>query len=327
MRIIINMIGVGAGNNGGSHTLIQSANTLQKLGMDVKIIDYSSPKYTWNKIEVPYIKVKNVNDINGDIIIATGFNSISTTNKSKIKNKIHWIRGWEVWASPEEKLVKTIRESKCKKVVNSICLQRKLLQYNIKSKIIRPGHDFSDFFPLNIRNNNKIIIGGLYNEGKKREKKRTEWIPKVYDILKKQHYNVELYMFGSDGHPKFYTDKYFKNPDIKTKNEIYNKVDIWLAPSELEGLHITPAEAMLTNCCVVGTNAEMSGSEDYLFHTKTGMVSQNTFYSFICNIEILMKNELLRKSLGEEGRTKILSLGDREENMKKFINLIEKMIS
>lgn len=324
MKIIVNMIGVGAGNNGGSHSLIQSANTLKDLGQDVIIIDGGPSKYTWDKIKVPYIKVKDVNDVTGDVIIATGTNSINSTNKSKIQKKYNWIRGWEIWNVPENRLVNILKESKCKKIVNSICLQKKLKSFKIDSTIIRPGHNFNEIYPLNIRDNNnkRIIIGGLYNEGTKRAKKRTNWIFEAYDILKKK-YEIELYMFGSDGVPKHNVDKYFKSPDIKTKNEIYNKIDIWLSPSELEGLHITPAEAMLTECAIVGNNSEMSGTEDYLIDHETGLISENNFKSFLSNIELLINHKTMRKEFGKAGREKVMSLDNRQENMKKLIKLLK----
>lgn len=323
MKIIINLIGVGAGNNGGSHTLIQSANTLQSLGEEVIIIDNSPPKYDWNKIKVPYIKVRDVNDISGDVIIATGTGSVNSTMKSRIKNKIHWIRGFETWNIPEPNLIKLLKDSNTIKVVNSICLQRKLEKYKIKSEIIRPGHTFENFSNLNLRSNDKIILGGLYNQGNKRSKKRTNWIFDCYNFLKKKHNDIkiELWMYGSDGTPngKNFVTQYSINPTMLEKNIIYNKIHIWLSTSELEGLHIPPAESMLTECVVVGNNSEMSGTEDYLIDNVTGLVSDNNFNSFLSNVDFLITNKKTRVILGKNGEEKIKSMGDRKENMQKFI--------
>jgi hypothetical protein len=316
-------MGVGAGNNGGTHTLIQSANTLKKLGQEVVIIDSGSSKYTWDEILVPYLKINDVNDVKGDVIIATGSYSVLSTNNSKIKKKYWWIRGWETWKYPEKTLVEMLNVTHCKKIVNSICLEKKLKQYKIESNIIRPGHDFDKIFPLNIRkDNNKVILGGLYNQGTKRSHKRTSWIFETFKILREK-YPIELYMFGSDGTPETSPTKFFKNPNIQEKNEIYNKIDIWLSPSELEGLHIAPAEAMLTECCVVGNNSKLSGTEDYLIDDYTGLVSNNDFYSFVVNVEILIKHKILRNNLAVQGRKKILELGDRKENMIKLIELLK----
>ena len=39
MRITFNLINCGLGNNGGTQTIVRSANTLRELGHDVFIID------------------------------------------------------------------------------------------------------------------------------------------------------------------------------------------------------------------------------------------------------------------------------------------------
>jgi hypothetical protein len=111
------------------------------------------------------------------------------------------------------------------------------------------------------------------------------------------------------------------------KNKLYNEIDIWLAPTELEGLHIPPQEIMLTEGCVLGTNAGMSGTQDYLENNKTGSVSNNTFTNFLEKTHELIKNKELRIKLGIEGRKKIIELGNREDNMKKMLELFNEIIN
>jgi glycosyltransferase involved in cell wall biosynthesis len=328
VKIVFNLCGVGTGDNGGSKTLIESANTLHDIGQEVVIVDSSSSKYTWGEIKVEYIKVKDINSVSGDVIIATGIGSLSTTNNSKIKNKYHWIRGHETWNMSEKDLMNKIKESSTKKLVNSICLQSKLKQFGIKSEIIRPGHDFNKIYPIPSKiYKTRVTLGGLYNEGLKRSSKRTNWIFDSFNILRKKYEDsLELWMFGTESRPKYYDSCYSQNPNDEMKNYIYNNIDIWLSPSELEGLHIPPAEAMLAEKTVVGTTAHMSGTQDYLIDHETGLVSNNSFNSFLVDIEILINNEVLRKELGKKGREKILSLGDRKENMTKLVKLFEKEI-
>jgi glycosyltransferase involved in cell wall biosynthesis len=322
MKIIFNLLNTGAGNNGGTLTLFKSANTLTDLGHDVIIVDNGKNKHTWVKLKCEFITIKNILQIpQADAIIASSFRSVDSTNKCKIDNKFHWIRGWETWKDSETTLVKILKESKTKKIVNSICLQNKLKSFNIDSTIIRPGYDFDEIYPLDIvKNNNEIIIGGLFNSGAKRATKRTEWIFEAYTRLKKIH-NIKLYMFGTDGFPKTHVDFYLRNPGVKEKNKIYNLIDIWCSPSELEGLHIAPAEAMLAQCAVVGNKSELAGTQDYL-QNDTGLVSNNNLKDFIKCIQKLILDQSLRLEFGKRGREKILSLGNREENMKKFIGVL-----
>jgi len=86
-----------------------------------------------------------------------------------------------------------------------------------------------------------------------------------------------------------------------------------------------PAEAMLTECSVVGSNAELSGMQDYLFDGKTGLVSKDTVNDFINEVETLYLNRDIRLELGKNARKQILDLGDRYTNMKKFIELLESL--
>ena len=86
-----------------------------------------------------------------------------------------------------------------------------------------------------------------------------------------------------------------------------------------------PQEAMLTGCPVVGTNAELSGMEDYLKHNLNGLVSNNDFYNFLVNITTLIIDKKLRLRLSSNCRKSIIELGDRTFNMKKMIIHFERV--
>lgn len=326
MKIIFNLFNTGLGNNGGSHTLVKSANALVDLGHEVIIVDSTSNCYSWTPFKFRHFVVKSLNEFpDGDVIIATGIGSVKTTNECKIARKFMWIRGWETWNLPENEIVKILKQSPCNKLVNGICLQKKLESFGINSTIVRPGYDFDELSPLNFRqHNDALVIGGLFNSGKKREKKRTEWIFEVFNKLKSdvKCKKIELWMMSSEGRTNNATVT-MCNPMLRDKNFLYNKVDIWLATSELEGLHIAPAEAMITECCVVGTNAPMSGTQDYLIDRETGLVSNNDFTSFYNTVENAIFDDNIRKTLGKNARQKILQMGDRSTNMSYLIQLLE----
>jgi glycosyltransferase involved in cell wall biosynthesis len=129
-------------------------------------------------------------------------------------------------------------------------------------------------------------------------------------------------MYGSDNIPNLVT-YYKKDANRDEKNYIYNNVSIWLSPSELEGLHMPPAEAGLTECCVVGSEAEMSGTQDYLAHNVTGLVSKDDLDSFIKMVIYALENKEVRHNLGGNLRTKIVSLGSRKDNMYKLLELMK----
>jgi len=327
LRIVFNLLNTGLGNNGGSLTLIKSANMLKKMGHDVIVVDGGKNKNTWVPLIAPHLIISGYKDIpQSDVIIATGIKSVDSTNKSNIDKKFFWIRGYEKWVYPEDILIQVTKESSTKKIVNSICLQNKFKQFGIESELIRPGYDFNEFYPLNIRKKNKkIVLGGLYSSGKKRECKRSEWIIKAYKQLLTMDYDVLLYMYGSDGTPREYdVNFYAQNPANNMKNTLYNTCDIWLAPTKYgEGLHLPPAEAGLGECSCVGTDNDLNGL-DYLIHNKTGLLSKDNFQDFLFKIIDLIKDKDLRIELGKNLRQEVMSYGSREENMKRMIELFEK---
>ncbi len=328
MKITFNLMNVGLGPNGGSLTLIKSANTLQELGHDVTIIDTGTNQNSWVPLVTPHMKIRNEKDIpNADVIIATGVRSWEPTINlpNRCGKKYTWTRGYETWNFPERKIVSILRNQNLNVIVNSICLRIKLLSHNIESHIIRPGNDFDELYPLDIRNYDKIIIGGLFNKGSKRKTKRVEWIFEAVKELKNKHPGIELWMFGSDGYPNNpIVDKYWKDPPVEIKNEIYNQCNIWLFPSSLEGLSIVCQEAMLTKCCIIATDAPMSGTQDYMVPGKTGIVTANNLKSFIKRILLIANDRNRLYDYGKHGRKTILNLGDRTSNMKQLISHLRK---
>lgn len=329
MKVIFDLRKTGLGNNGGSSTLIKSGNALVDLGVDVVFADGGKNQHTWTKLKAEHIIVKNNKLPKADFIIATGYKSVATTVKSPDSAgiKCHYLRGWETWQGSEQWIVNTILKAPTVKFVNGLCLQDKLKQYNHKSYLVRPGYDFGELFPKNVRKNNeKIVIGGLNKQGKHVNTKRTMWILDSIKELKKKYgkNKIELLMFGMDAKPNG-VDNYIKNPSMDVKNNLYNYCDIWLAPTMLEGLHMPPAEAMMTECPVVGTNAEMNGMKDYLIDKKTGFVSENNFKSFLSCIDKLVSDKEIRLLYGVNARKRVLEIGDRKENMNKFIKLLKRL--
>ena len=324
MKILFNAIGCGIGNNGGSLTIVNSANALVDLGHDVYIIDAGANQHTWTKLKCKHLKVSDINKIpKADVAITTGFNTCKRTLQFPAKIKVMWLRGWETWKISEENIINNLLPLPLIKVVNGIGLQEKLKQHGHESYLIRPGHTFEDFSLKNIKKNN-IVLGGLYHS--KHSTKRHEWCINTYVTLKKKYPNLKLHMFGVTNTSNPNIDKYLQNPSKEEKNNFYNRVDIWLSPSILEGLHITPAEAMLCETPVITTNTLLAGTKDYVINGETGLISKNNIKSFINQTEVLIKNKELRIEMGIKARKKIIELGSRHDNMKLMVELFEGLI-
>ena len=330
MKIIFDLRNVGLGNNGGSSTLVNSANVLSSLGNDVCVISSGGNYHTWTELKVPHLRVNNVKQIpDADFIIATGYKSVKATLNAPLRcgKKLHWIRGWETWQMTEQEIVNRILNVPTIKIVNSIGLQKKLKFYNCKSYIVRPGYDTDKLFPMGIRENNEdIIIGGLYNTNRSNQVKRTGWVWETTFKLRSIRKNLKLWLFGDHKKPNgFLFEHYVRRPTMEEKNEFYNHINIWLAPTALEGLHMPPAEAMLTGCPVIGTNSKMNGMQEYLIHMKTGIVTENKLSDFIEKTKGLMDNRELQIELGKNAREEILKIGSRRENMEQMIKFLKEL--
>jgi len=326
MKIIFDAMNCGLGNNGGSLTVIKSANALVNLGHDVTIVDTGKNQHTWTQLEAKHLIVKSVDEVPiADIVIATGYHTVKTTLEmpEHCGLKAHWMRGWELWQMSEDEIIEKVLDVPTVKFVNSICLKDKLLEHGFDSYIVRPGYDFDELYNKDMVDDN-IWLGGLYNT--RHKTKRTDWVIDSARILREQYGNVRLVMFGVNKNPNIEDiDFYLEQPKYSRKNVLYNIADIWLSATELEGLHIVAAEAMLTKCPVVGTDTPMSGMQDYLIDNETGLVSRNNFNSFVECVETLMLDIEKRKEFGKNAREKVLSLGSREDNMKKFVELMESL--
>lgn len=331
MKILFDTHGCPLGNNGGSSTIVKSANTLVDLGHEVTIVASAPNQHEWTPLKAKYNIYHDTEKVPcADAVIATGFVTARHVSllPEKCGKKFHWIRAWETWQiGSDSEIKKSVLEMPTTKLVNSGQLMVKLQSLGYSSKIVRPGYDYNDLFPTNERaTNQNIIIGGLYRAGFHGTRKRTDWVFGTVNALRKKGYKILLWMFGADivkNGNGVGIDKYFFKPPPESKNFFYNKVDIWLAPTKSEGLHMPAAEAMLAECPVVGTEAPLSGMSDYLRHKKTGLVAKDGLESFIKNVERLIKDQELRLRLGKAGRCKVLELGTRARNMERLVGILE----
>jgi len=332
MRIIFDLRNVGLGLNGGSLTLIKSGNTLHDMGHEVYFIDGGKNQNTWEKLKPRHKIVRVDRHIpNADVIIATGYKSIRPviTAPKRCGMKAIWIRAWETWQMSVNQIVRSILKAPVLKMVNSICLHNELLRHgDYPSYIIRPGYDFDQLFPRSIRQFNKVpIIGGLYRTGIHGQRKRTEWLFKTVNTLRESGVEFKFWLMGSENQPNNpQIDRYLQQPSMEEKNDFYNYVNIWLSPSMSEGLHLPPAEVGLTGCPSVGTIAPLSGTQDYLIHKKTGIVTANNLKSFIDGVDTMIHNPNLQRQYGLNMMDRLHEIGDRKTNMQKMVDLFNRKL-
>lgn len=328
MRIIFDLRKVGLGHNGGSLTLIKSGNALHDLGHEVTFIDSGRNQNKWVKLKPQHIIVRKDKQIpDADAIIATGYKSVGpvVNAPSRCGLKAIWIRAWETWQMSEEQIVKRVLKQPIVKMVNSICLHNQLLKYECGSYIVRPGYDFEQLYPRSIRQFNPIpIIGGLYRAGIHGNRKRTQWLFQTVNALRANGDKFKFWLMGSEQKPNDpQIDRYLRQPTMEQKNDFFNYIDIWMAPTMSEGLHLVPAEAGLTGCPTVATCAPLSGMADYIFHGQTGFVTANDLKSFIDGVDIMLNNPGMRQRFNQGIINRLCEMGDRAKNMTKMVRILK----
>lgn len=290
MKIVFNALRSGLGNNGGTKTLLRSAEVLKHLGHDVCVVARVN-RYTWHN---PFVKILP-KVVEGDAIIAASDLDICHEQK----NTHYWIRSWGLWNSSEKKLLEKCRSVKM--IANSTWLQRHLQKNNIPCDLCYAGYE-KQMFDLDVRRDyNKArtipIVGFLHSE---RETKRSLLAKKI--ITEANAIPLPLFHDGSMNSLLY---------------NIYMGTSCWLSTSTLEGFHNPPFEAALFDSHVVVLQSPMCGTQDYAIEeTATICHSAGDCISAFKNINY-KKNAAMRDLI----KTKIKS---REENMTTFVNLIRK---
>lgn len=86
---------------------------------------------------------------------------------------------------------------------------------------------------------------------------------------------------------------------------LYNRYPVFVLPSHYEGNPKTLLEAMACGKAVLGTNVE--GISSVITHGKTGLLCEPDSNDMRQNIDILMKDPALRKTLGQAARRQIIN--------------------
>ncbi len=299
MKIVFNLQSVGLGNNGGSRTLIKCAETLQELGHEVTLW-CSANNYKWSKIKVPIASRMP----SCDVIVATGYSSVPTTVAAKVKRKFYYIRGFELWRAPESELIRSYKSLNC--IVNSEWLQSYMHSKGISANLVYPGIDF-DIFGKDT-NNKENILGGIYS--KKHATKRHE------DVIKTgKRLGYQVLLLNRD----------ISNPTPAALRDFYNRIKVWMSPSELEGLHNCPFEAALCGSSLVFTSHKHGGVSDYAIDKETALIYPARQLEIAeSHVKRLMKDNELRDKLYDNMQHLLrVKIGSRGQNMETMARIFE----
>lgn len=311
MNLVFNCLNSGLGNGGGSKTTIMCAKTLEALGHRCDIVA-TDDNFTWfsHKPVIKYIPKDT------DIIIATACTTVLSTLQSSIRKKAYYVRGHEVWMWDEKQLAACYNAGLFN-ITNSYGLKNKLKEFGANSIVVHQGIDLEDWQDKELRLNDKIRIGCLYQ--KKSTKRWCDFV-KLANILGSKDY--EYVAFGTEIRKDSFLDGYICSPTHEQLVDLYSSCHIFFLPTILEGLHNIGLEAGLCGCLLVGNSSPLNGMiYDYLFDGKTGMVYP---LDDIFSAAEIIKNP--KWELVEEAKHFITNnIGSRETNMKKFVSYLEKI--
>lgn len=287
--------------NGGTRTIIKSAEALRELGHRVDIVA-SYDRYTWG--DHPKCLPKVPKDT--DAIVAVSVTDVADVWKMDIEKKFWWMRGIETWKLPVNKIIKRARAVKT--IVNARHLKDWLGESDIDSQLCYAGLDqWKDYGLPHI--NGHTTIGCLYNDF---HDKGWETFKKLVKYLGTQKYSY--FAFGAKKYSAPWLTRYVHAPSKKDLISLYNTCDVWLCDTKNEGFFNVGAEAALSGCLLYTNRLPHNGTGDYA-DDETAMV----YDSFEELVEKIKKPDYSKISKCQKG---LCEIGSREKNMTKFVELL-----
>lgn len=181
-------------------------------------------------------------------------------------------------------------------------------KYKAKMHYIYNGFDTEKFKPHPKSISNHIIIGSV---GRMHYLKNHLQILRVFNRI--ENTKLKLMIIGDDGGEKQYLENFISTnnltqsiellPPQKNIEEYYNKFDIFILSSLLEGCPNVLFEAMLCKCfCIISKNAN---SDDFVIDGLNGLVYDGTDEDLKVKLEytIKIKDSLKFEEIRENGYT------------------------
>ncbi len=144
-----------------------------------------------------------------------------------------------------------------------------------------------------------IMAYGRLTEGRK----GTKYVVKACERIYKKHKDIKLILFDTPVDEKmkkaiaeFNTNvpfEFITNHPVEKNPELFRLADVFVAPEKKAGWSNTSVEAMASGIPVI---ASTSGTNDFLFHGKTGLIIRRNSRNIAKAILKLMNNEELRNS-------------------------------
>jgi glycosyltransferase involved in cell wall biosynthesis len=341
MRISFLTPGYIWGPSGGIRVVYEYANRLVSRGHEVSVVHPRSLKYAlpptalspyqrlreglisgysrfqhpsvkWQPIDkrvkllyVPDSDFRHIPD--GDAIFATGWQTVRSVlecPESKGK-KCYLIQGYEVWQGPKELVDETWRAP-----LHKIVIAKWLLELGKEL-----GCEDLMYIPNAVDHDRYRLVRPI--EGRSRQvamlftpgriKGSLEGI-QALKIARAKYPDLKAVFFSVSRRMPSVPDwvNYYRNPPQEfIINEIYNKSQVFLAPSWTEGSPLPPAEAACCGCALLTT--DIGGFREYIENGATGVLSPVKDAATLAdNLCMLLEDQDLRERLAKAGNKSVL---------------------
>lgn len=287
--------------NGGTRTIIKSAEALRELGHKVDIVA-KWDKYTWDEHPAPVTKIPK----DTEALIAVSCNDVKDVWMADVPKKFWWLRALEVWKLPINKIVKRARAVKT--IVNAQHLRDWFAESGIDAPLCYAGLD--KWHDMGMRyKGGKVNIGCLYHDF---HDKGWDTFKKLYQVLGLKNYNY--YGFGAKLHRANWVKKYYANPSKEKLTRLYNTCDIWLCDTKNEGFFNVGSEAGLCGCLLYTNRLPHNGTSDY--------ATEDTAMTFDSFEELYAKIKNPDWGKISKCQERLCEIGSREKNMERFVEIL-----
>lgn len=213
----------------------------------------------------------------------------------------YFVQGFESWwtQSTDDRLVYDSYRLPLKKITIAPWLVKKIESAGESAALVENGLDF-DYFKMTvpIESRSPYEVAMLYHPA---PHKGVQDAFDALKIVKEKVPALHVTMFGTfapPALPDWFT--FYLCPDQETHNRIYNNAAVFAAPSRLEGMGLTPAEAMMCGCAVACT--DNPGFEIFSHDNETTLVSKaGDVNALAANILRLIEDEALRFRIAAAG--------------------------
>jgi len=307
-RLKITYVMTWTGICGGSKIILEHANKLTKMGHEINLISHY-PKPDWfpleqnvNFIQVPWDNILCESIPECDVIIATYWREIYECVEQKKAPVIYFEQGdfhlfdlEKLDARTYQYIKKQLETIKFVYTISSFAQLKLKEVYGADSIVIPNAVNDKVFYYEPHQQNKNITIALIGSE--EAEFKRVGNILDAMEIVKNKGYNIEIKWITPTIPKERKIEAIVNPPQIEIGNTL-RRADIYICASMYEAFCLPVLEAMTCGAAVITTNN--GGNMDFVENNKNAiLIEKDNIQDIVEKIEMLLNNELLRKSIAE----------------------------